>query len=123
MNRAFTNILCENPEATAAFYQSLLGLTRLGDFGWFILLGSPDMPQFELGILDFRHETVPAGLIPGGASAMLTFVVDDLQGVVERAAAIGAVVVQEPTDMPYGQTRLLLRDPAGTLVDVSALTA
>ena len=121
MNRAFTNVLSQDVEKTALFYEELLGMTRSGDFGWFILLGHENMPGFEFGILDEKHETIPAGIgmRPAGGS-IITFVVEDLEPVYEKARAMKADIVQEPTDLPYGQRRLMLRDPAGTIIDVSS---
>ena len=120
MNRAFTSILCSNVEQTAQFYQSLLGMTRAGDFGWFIVLSHDAMPEFELGILDRHHETVPSGVTAQQGGVVLTFVVDDVEAAHQRAKALRADILQEPTDLPYGQRRLMLRDPAGTAVDVSS---
>jgi catechol 2,3-dioxygenase-like lactoylglutathione lyase family enzyme len=121
MNRAFTNILCGNVAQTAQFYQDLLGMTRAGDFGWFILLTHDGLPGFELGVLDRTHDTLPPGVAGQPGGAMLTFVVDDVEQVHQQAKALRAEVLEPPSDMPYGQRRMLLRDPAGTLMDVSAL--
>ena len=120
MNRAFTNILCSDVETTAQFYEALRGLTRGGDFGWFVLLGSDGMPGFELGILDQHHETIPSELATRPAGMVLTFVVEDLEPVYQKARAMQAEILQEPTDLPYGQRRVLLRDPAGATVDISS---
>ena len=120
MKRAFANILCQNVEETARFYETLLGLKRAGDFGWFVVLTHEDMPGFELGVLDRDHDTIPPGILPRPGGCILTFVVDDLTEIRARALAMGAEIVQGPTDLFYGQCRLMLRDPAGTAVDVSA---
>lgn len=120
MNRAFTNILCGNVDETARFYQELLGMTRAGDFGWFVVLAHDAMPGFELGVLERDHDTLPPGVASPPGGIVLTFVVDDLDEVHARARAMRAEVVQEPTDLPYGQRRLMLRDPAGSAVDISA---
>ena len=50
----------------------------------------------------------------------MTFVVDDVEAMYRQATAINAEIIQEPTDLPYGQRRLMLRDPAGTAVDISS---
>ncbi|MEL6965356.1 MAG: VOC family protein, partial [Pseudomonadota bacterium] len=50
-------------------------------------------------------------------------VVSDCDDVHKRAVEMSAEVVEPPTDMPYGQRRMLVRDPDGTLIDVSAPTA
>ena len=120
MNRAFVNILAEDVETTAQFYQELLGMTRVGDFGWFVLLSHEDMAQYEIGILAQGHETIPEGIAANPAGFISTFVVDDVEHVYAQAVAMQAEVIQEPTDLPYGQRRTLLRDPAGAVVDVSS---
>lgn len=120
MNRAFTNILCDDVAQTAQFYQDLLGMKRTGDFGWFIILSHDDMPGFELGVLAQDHETILAGVSGHPAGAILTFVVKDVEAIFRQADAMKAEILQKPTDLPYGQRRLMLRDPAGTPVDVSS---
>lgn len=122
MNRAFTSLLVGNVEASARFYESLLGMTRHGDFGWFVILTHPLMPGLEFGLLDRTHDTVPAELAAPPRGVVLTFVVEDVASVHARAEEMGAEILQPPTDLPYGQRRLLLRDPDGTPVDVSSPT-
>jgi uncharacterized glyoxalase superfamily protein PhnB len=51
---------------------------------------------------------------------VLTFVVNDVEATYRQATAIKAEIMQQPTDLPYGQRRLMLRDPAGTAVDISS---
>ena len=122
MRRAFTNLLCEDPGRTAAFYERLLGMTRAGDFGWFVILTHAGMPGLELGFLDRAHETVPPAARAAPRGVLLTFVVDDVEAVLDMAVEMNARLVEPPTDLPYGQRRMLLRDPEGTLVDVSSPT-
>ena len=120
MNRVFTNILSKDVATTAQFYQDLLGMKRIGDFGWFVILSHDNMPQLEIGILDQDHDTVPKAVSAGPAGFITTFVVDDVEEVYSRAIAMEAEIIEEPNDLPYGQRRLLLRDPAGAVVDVSS---
>ncbi|MEM1272936.1 MAG: VOC family protein [Pseudomonadota bacterium] len=120
MERAFTNILCNDVERTAQFYQALLGLKRQGDYGWFVLLATDRAPNFALGLLNAQHETVPQTLNTAPAGIILTFVVEDVHPIHAIAMSLGAEIVEEPKDLFYGQRRLLLRDPEGCLVDVSA---
>jgi catechol 2,3-dioxygenase-like lactoylglutathione lyase family enzyme len=119
MKRAFVNVLCADVKKSATFYEAILGMTRHGDFGWFTILTHPDMPHLEFGLLDRKHQTVPAGSggRPGGI--LLTFVVDDPDDVADKAAAHGAEIVEPARDMPYGQRRIVLRDLDGMLVDIS----
>lgn len=122
MQRAFTNLLCANPDRTATFYEQLLGMKRHADFGWFVILTHDDMPGLEFGLLDRTHETVPTELAASPTGMIVTFVVADVHTVHELARTMGVDVIQEPTDLFYGQRRLLLRDPEGTTIDVSSLT-
>lgn len=121
MNRSFTNILCDDPAAVAPFYEGLLNMRRSFDADWFILLEGPEGGH-ELGLLSRDHDTVPDGAgQPGGA--ILTFVVSDCEVAHARALDLGLTIQQPPHDTPYGQRRMILRDPAGMLVDISAPTA
>lgn len=120
MNRAFSNILTTDVAATAQFYVDLLGMKRSGDFGWFTLLSHDDMPGFELGVLDQTHETIPSHVAAAPSGVILTFVVASVEKTRERAVAMQAEIIDGPRDLPYGQRRLMLRDPSGTIVDVSA---
>ena len=119
MNRAFTNILSDDPNRTAAFYEGLLGMTRHYDSDWFVILTHPDVAGLEFGILQRANEIVPETCRAAPAGVILTFVVDALEPVEARAEEMGVEVIQTPTRMPYGQTRLLVRDPDGTVVDIS----
>ncbi|WP_420413413.1 VOC family protein [Roseibium sp.] len=121
MQRAFTNILTEEVAVTAAFYQELLGLTAKFSSDWFANLEDPDQSGFELGILLKDHEIVPETVRHRPSGIILTFVVDDCDAVYNRARRLGADIIEAPRDMPYGQRRMLLSDPAGTTVDVSSL--
>lgn len=123
MQRAFVSVLSGSVEAAARFYQDLLGLTRHFDSDWFIILTHPEMAGLEFGILQRDHAIVPiqAQTVPSGV--MMTFVVDDCDKVHAQAMLLGADIIQAPTDMPYGQRRMLVRDLDGTVVDISAPTA
>jgi len=119
MQRAFANVLTDDFVGTVQFYEELLELKVTHNFGWFAVLGHPAMPKWEFGVLDKTHDTAPRSEASGGV--ILTFVVDDVEAVFDKAEALGVPIIAPPTDMPYGQRRLLIRDPAGTLLDISAL--
>jgi hypothetical protein len=50
---------------------------------------------------------------PSGASVGLDVYVDNVDQLGDRAARAGAEVLQEPTDMFYGDRSVMLRDPFG----------
>jgi predicted enzyme related to lactoylglutathione lyase len=51
-------------------------------------------------------------------SAILEFIVDDVDAEYERLRGCLAEVVTEPTTMPWGNRALLFRDPDGNLVNL-----
>lgn len=120
MKRAFTNLLSDDVKQSAQFYESLLGLKRHFDSDWFVILVHDELNGFEFGILQKTHEIVPAAIRNSPSGLIVTFVVDDCESVFAKATQSGADILQPPTDMPYGQRRLLLRDPDGTVVDISS---
>lgn len=123
MNRSFTNILCNNTEATARFYEALLGMKRHFDSDWFIILTHENIAGLEFGLLDKTHETVPEDIRSAPAGVIVTFVVEDCDQTYAKATELQADIIEPPTDMFYGQRRMLIRDPEGTVLDISAPTA
>jgi len=121
MQRAFTNILTEEVAATAAFYEKLFGYTAKFYSDWFVNLEAADQTGLELGILLASHEIVPEAARHQPAGIILTFVVEDCDAIHDKAARFGANIIEAPRDMPYGQRRMILSDPAGTIIDVSSL--
>lgn len=120
MDRCFTNILSTNVERTAAFYEGVLGMRRHFDSDWFVILSHADIENLELAILQRDNDVVPTSVRSAPSGFMLTFVVKDCDQVHDRAVACETEVLEQPKDMFYGQRRMLLRDPDGTVVDVSS---
>ncbi|MCC6008950.1 MAG: VOC family protein [Rhodobacteraceae bacterium] len=123
MQRAFVNVLSASVTATATFYEELLGMSRHFDSDWFIILTHPGIDGLEYGILQRDHPIVPPAVQGAPAGMIMTFVVADCGSVYRRAQSMNAEIIAAPTDMPYGQRRMLLRDPDGTVLDISAPTA
>jgi predicted enzyme related to lactoylglutathione lyase len=123
MQRAFVNLLSDSVTSAATFYEDLLGMTRHYDSDWFIILTHPDIHGLEYGILQRNHAIVPSSVQSAPAGVMMTFVVKDCDLIHHRAQCMGAEIIEPPTDMPYGQRRMLLRDRDGTVLDISAPTA
>ena len=120
MDRLFTSIFADDVRATADFYVSLFGMHKHFDSDWFVILVHADRPGIEYGILARDAEVIPDGVRAAPAGLMVTFVVADCDATFAAAKELGAAVVETPTAMPYGQKRALIRDPAGTLVDISS---
>lgn len=123
MQRCFSNLLSDDVNQTASFYENLLGMRRHFDSDWFVILTHEGIDDLELGVLEREHAIVPEQARTPAGGMILTFVVDDCDAIHQKAKALNTPILQPPTDMPYGQRRMLLRDPDGTVVDVSAPTA
>ena len=120
ITRGFPNIISHDLPVTKKWYVDLLGWETEFDSDWFVHLKAPVAPGVELGIIAAGHEIVPEGVEPGGGGRLLTFVVEDVDAVHTRAQDFGYMVVEEPVDLFYGQRRMILTDPDGTMVDVSS---
>lgn len=83
----------------------LHGELRCGES--FIMLGSSEGHDFA-GLVKR-----PAEL--GGTTASPYVVVEEVDGLCERARAAGAEICMEPTDQPYGSRDFIARDPEGHL--------
>ena len=115
ITRGFPNIVASDLPATKAWHVELLGWDIEFDSDWFVHLKAPDAPGVELGILAAGHEIVPAALEQGPKGVLLTIVVSDVDETHARARRLGYEVVEEPRDLFYGQRRMIVRDPAGTM--------
>jgi lactoylglutathione lyase len=111
VRRIVANLAAEDPSATAAFYEGLLGLPRVMDLDFIVTLaapGSTQPPQLSLAR-------------DGGAGwplPHLSIEVDDLDAVLARAGAAGAEVTHGPRREAWGVRRFYLRDPDGRLVNI-----
>ena len=121
MQRCFTNILSGNVRKTAEFYEQILAMHRQFDSDWFVVLTHKSNENLELGILSRDHKFVPECARNPPTGIMITFVVDDCDSIHEKAINLGIQIIETPRNMPYGQRRMLLRDPDGTVVDISSL--
>lgn len=120
INRLMTNICSDDLPASRNFYTKLFDLDVQFDSDWFIHLISKDK-NLEIGIIDRSNEIVPKDVQNAPQGFYITFVVDDADAIFERAKAEKFEIVSEPENTFYGQRRLLLKDPNGTMVDVSSL--
>lgn len=119
INRLLVNICSDNLDASKSFYTSLFDFKLAFDSDWFVQLISADS-AVELGIIDRHQEVVPAGLGHAAAGFYMTFVVEDVDALYAKAQSLGYNVIENPKDTFYGQRRMLIKDPDGVTLDVSA---
>ncbi|MEO1000456.1 MAG: VOC family protein [Pseudomonadota bacterium] len=121
MERMILNVATGDLAGSEAFWRGLLGLEAAFESDWFILLTGP--AGIQIGLIAAGHEVVPAGV--GGTPRGLypTFVVADVEVAAETARGMGAEILEGPADTFYGQRRMLVRAPEGTVLDISSPTA
>ncbi len=119
INRIMTNICSDNLAESQDFYTKLFDFNVDYDSDWFVHLISKDK-KLELGIIDRTNEIVPKGFQNHPQGFYVTFVVDNVDEVFKIAESEKFEIISEPIDTFYGQRRLLLKDPNGTLVDISS---
>ena len=119
INRLLLNVLSENLEASKAFYTTLFDFEVDYDSDWFVHLISTSH-QLEFGIMSVNSAILPKGIQPKPQGFYTTLVVSDVDAVFETAKRKGVSVLSEPENTFYGQRRLVLESPEGSIVDVSA---
>lgn len=119
INRLLLNVLSDDLEASKAFYTALFDFQVDYDSDWFVHLISYER-QLELGIMSVDSEILPKGIQPVPRGFYTTFVVKDADEVFQLARQLGLDVISEPEDTFYGQRRLVLRSPEGSIIDVSS---
>ena len=119
IDRLLTNICSTDLEKSKLFYTSLFSFTVDYQSDWFIHLISQGS-ELELGILSESHEIVPERVRGTKSGIYLTFVVEDVSSVFQKAQKLSYEILQAPEDTFYGQKRTLIVSPEGTVCDVSA---
>ena len=120
-------VLVHDPERALSFYRDTLGLELRNDvaresFRW-ITVGAPSQPEVSVVLTNYLNgspadqETL-AGLVAKGALNGVHFHSDDLDATFENVRSLGAEIVQEPTEQPWGTRDFALRDPSGNLVRI-----
>jgi predicted enzyme related to lactoylglutathione lyase len=123
LSRVLFNILSKDLAASTAFYRTLADFETIYESDWYVVLTPPGQPLVQIGLIDEVSEFTPRHAWGLKHGTFLTLVVEDVFEVLERARGLGAEVVSEPMAMDYGQTRALIRDPNGLIVDISTPTA
>lgn len=119
VNRIMTNICSDKLTESKYFYTKLFDFNVDYDSDWFIHLISKDK-KLELGIIDKSNELVPDEFQMNPQGFYITFVVENVEDLFAIAETEKFEIVSAPVDTFYGQRRLLLKDPNGTLVDISS---
>ena len=127
MRRLWTIIAVRNVLPSFKWYQSLLGIPETApahdNFGQIVDAdGTVLLSLHEWGAHEHPPLTSPDDATPGNG-LLLFFRVDDFDGALVNARALGAPFEEEPHVNPNTGTReFSLRDPDGYYVTISALS-
>jgi predicted enzyme related to lactoylglutathione lyase len=123
IKRVLFNILVKDLATSAAFYQQLAGFEPIYTSSWYIILTVPGSEAIELGLIDEVSQFAPRHAWGTMQGSYLTLVVNDVFEAVDRARRLGVEIIDEPRALEYGQTRALIRDPNGLVIDLSTPTS
>ncbi|MCF8590145.1 VOC family protein [Gordonia liuliyuniae] len=117
MQLAATRIITDDVDALVAYYETATGITAHRIHPLFAELRTPT------GTLAFASSATAPLLgedvveAHSNRSVILDFLVDDVDATYAALQQVVDVFVNEPTDMPWGNRSLLVRDPDGNLIN------
>lgn len=113
-------LMAENVAELTAFYTHHFGFEPTFESDWYVSLARTDgNTRFELGLLRFDHPTIPPGFRHVAAGVIVNVEVEDATEEYRRLVTDGALPAVLPLrDEEFGQRHFIVRDPAGTLIDV-----
>lgn len=112
VRRIVPNVQTADPALAKKFYQEVLGLDLLMDFGWIATYGSSQSTPVQISFLSEGGNGTPA--------PDLSIEVDDVDEAHAAMTAAGFAVEYGPVDEPWGVRRFYVRDPFGKLVNILA---
>jgi catechol 2,3-dioxygenase-like lactoylglutathione lyase family enzyme len=108
--RIVPNFAAADPSRARAFYETLLDLQVVMDFGWITTFASEGSARPQLSIASEGGS--------GMAVPDVSIEVDDVDDVYRRARAGGFEIVYELADEPWGVRRFFVRDPLGKTINI-----
>ena len=118
MNLVSVRLITDDLDRLVGFYESVTGITADRPAPVFAELRTPN------GTLAIGHSSTAELFGPGSVraadnrTAIVEFLVEDVDAAFTRLTDAGVEVVQPPRTMPWGNRSLLIRDPDGTLVNL-----
>lgn len=121
MQFAYTILYVEDVAETLAFYE------RAFEFKQKLLHESGDYGELDTGATTLSFTSLrlmreigknPGQPAKGSPAFEIAFTVPDVPAALAKAVSAGATLVQEPQDMPWGQTTAYVTDINGFLVEL-----
>jgi catechol 2,3-dioxygenase-like lactoylglutathione lyase family enzyme len=116
MDFASARIITDDLDAMVEFYEKITGITADWPAPVFAELHYPSC-TLALGHTKTAELFNNAARPAHNQSAIIEFVVDDVDAEYERLKPLVSEWVQEPTLMPWGNRSILFRDPDGNLIN------
>jgi uncharacterized glyoxalase superfamily protein PhnB len=120
MKFASIRLVTSDIDRLVTFYTKLTGVAAArptADFAQLNLPGAALAITTERAIRQFNAGAAEAA---ANRSAILEFQVKNVDGVYQHLDDVKAECVMPPTDQPWGNRSMLLRDPDGNLVNIFA---
>jgi len=111
VKRIVPDLHAEDPAASRAFCEDVLGLELVMDQGWVVTYAAPGNPAAQL--------TVMAADATAPVAPDVSVEVDDVDAAHAAALAGGHEIVHPLTDEPWGVRRFFAREPAtGKVINI-----
>ena len=117
----YTILYVDNVAATLSFYEEAFGLTRSmlhesGDYGE-LATGETKLAFSSIALMRKIGKT-PGIAAKQDPSFEIAFETENVKAALQRALKVGAELVQDVEEMPWGQTTSYVRDINGFLVEI-----
>jgi predicted enzyme related to lactoylglutathione lyase len=110
VRRVVPDFHADDPAASAAFYDEVLGMEVAMDLGWIVTLTAPDNPSAQISVM---REDASAPVQPDASIE-----VDDVDAAYAAARRLGYEIVHPLTDEPWGVRRFFVREPSGKVLNI-----
>ncbi|MDP2712165.1 MAG: VOC family protein [Solirubrobacteraceae bacterium] len=115
IRRAIPVVVTDDPAGSRAFYERFLGFRVAMEQEGFLMLVSPSVPTTQV-ILAWE---AAAGMDPQVLRLDVSIEVHDVDAAHADALQRGLEIVYPLTDEPWGIRRFFVREPSGTVVNVT----
>lgn len=105
-------------EASARFYETHFGFTRILTSDWSIQLRAKADHPFEIALIAQDHDSIPEAARGPSKNVIPSLSVEDAAAEHQRLIKAGLPVVQPWRDEAFGQRHFIVADPDGLLVDI-----
>ncbi len=116
-------IMTDKVAETHAFYSTHFNFETTFEADWYVSLIMKNHPEYQLAVLQYDHETIPAVARKLSQGVILNFEVEDVDAEYTRLQAAGLPVLLAIRDEAFGQRHFITADPNGVLLDIIKIIA